>query len=126
VIDHVSISVRDLDASTRFYEQVLTTIGLSKLQVQPTTVGFGKKYSEFWLNQRAQTAADDGAHVCLRALSKEAVDAFHATALRLGGRCAGAPGMRPEYNERYYAAFVRDLDGNKIEAVTFLTAKGER
>jgi catechol 2,3-dioxygenase-like lactoylglutathione lyase family enzyme len=126
MIEHVSISVRDLEASTRFYEQVLATIGLSKLQVQPTTVGFGKKYSEFWLNHRAQRAGDDGAHVCLRALSKEAVDAFHATALRLGGSCGGAPGRRPEYNERYYAAFIRDLDGNKIEAVTFLTSPGEK
>lgn len=125
MIDHVSIGVRDLAISTRFYEQVLATIGLSKLQVQPTTVGFGKKYSEFWLNHRVQRTGGDGAHVCLRAPSTQAVDAFHAAALRAGGSSDGAPGLRPEYNDRYYAAFIRDLDSNRIEAVTFLPAKGE-
>jgi catechol 2,3-dioxygenase-like lactoylglutathione lyase family enzyme len=125
MIDHVSIGVRDLAISTRFYERLLATIGLSKLQVQPTTVGFGKKYSEFWLNHRAQRTRGDGAHVCLRAPSTQAVDAFHAAALRAGGSSDGAPGLRPEYNDRYYAAFIRDLDGNRIEAVTFLPAKGE-
>ena len=125
MIDHVSIGVRDLAISTGFYEQLLATIGLSKLQVQPTTVGFGKKYSEFWLNHRAQRMSDDGAHVCLRAPSTQAVDAFHAAALRAGGSSDGAPGPRPEYNDRYYAAFIRDLDGNRIEAVTFLRPAGE-
>ena len=125
MIDHVSIGVRDLAASIRFYEQVLATIGLSKLQVHPTTVGFGKKYCEFWLNHRAQRTCDEGAHVCLRALSTQAVDAFHAAALQAGGSSDGAPGLRPEYNDRYYAAFIRDLEGNRIEAVTFLRPAGE-
>jgi catechol 2,3-dioxygenase-like lactoylglutathione lyase family enzyme len=125
MIDHVSIGVRDLAVSTRFYEQVLATIGLSKLQVQPTTVGFGKKYPEFWLNHRDRRTNDEGAHVCLRAPSTQAVDDFHAAALRAGGKCEGAPGLRPEYNDRYYAAFIRDPDGNRVEAVTFLRPAGE-
>jgi catechol 2,3-dioxygenase-like lactoylglutathione lyase family enzyme len=125
MIDHVSIGVRDLAASTHFYEELLATIGLSKLQAQPTTVGFGKKYSEFWLNLRDQRTCDEGAHVCLRAPSTQAVDAFYEAALRAGGRSDGAPGLRPEYNDRYYAAFIRDLDGNRIEAVTFLRPPGE-
>ena len=63
---------------------------------------------------------DSGSHICLRAPDAQAVDAFHAAALAAGGRSDGAPGRRPEYTESYYAAFVRDPDGNKIEAVTFV------
>jgi catechol 2,3-dioxygenase-like lactoylglutathione lyase family enzyme len=88
-------------------------------------VGFGKKYPDFWLNERrslAPIAPDSGAHVCLRASSAAAVDAFHAAALAAGGTRDGAPGLRPEYTAGYYAAFVRDPDGNRIEAVTFVTS----
>jgi catechol 2,3-dioxygenase-like lactoylglutathione lyase family enzyme len=70
----------------------------------------------------AKPAADDGVHVCLRARSAAAVDAFHAAALSAGGSCDGPPGLRPKYSETYYAAFTRDADGNRIEAVTFLKA----
>ena len=122
MIDHVSIAVRDLAASARFYETVLATLGYEKLADRPATIGFGKKYPDFWLNERrAMTPADpdSGAHVCLRAPSVEAVQAFHAAAVAGGGTSDGAPGPRPEYAAGYYAAFVRDPEGNKIEAVTF-------
>ena len=125
MIDHVSIAVRDLDQAAAFYEAVLTCIGYAKLEVRPATVAFGKRYSEFWLNLRpamVAIAADSGAHVCLRAPSAAAVDAFHAAALAAGGTCDGAPGLRPQHGEGYYAAFIRDHDGNRVEAVTFLTA----
>ena len=78
--------------------------------------------SEFWINLRAgmkQVAPGSGVHVCLRARSAADVDAFHAAALSAGGRCDGAPGLRPHDRVRYYAAFVLDPDGNRIEAVTF-------
>jgi catechol 2,3-dioxygenase-like lactoylglutathione lyase family enzyme len=123
MIDHVSIAVRDLPAATRFYEAVLATLGHAKLDSRDATVGFGKRYSEFWINHRpamAPIAADAGAHVCLRAASVAAVDAFHAAALAAGGSSDGAPGLRPQHGEGYYAAFIRDPDGNRIEAVTFL------
>jgi catechol 2,3-dioxygenase-like lactoylglutathione lyase family enzyme len=126
MIDHVSIAVRDLAACGRFYEAVLAAIGCTKLVVRPTTIGFGKKYPDFWLNERrAMTPADpdSGAHICLRAPSVEAVQAFHAAAVAGGGTSDGPPGPRPEYTAGYYAAFVRDPEGNKIEAVTF-TAGG--
>ena len=89
MIDHVSVAVRDLEAASRFYEAVLGAIGLSKLVVRPATVGFGKKYPEFWLNLRRDMAAiapDSGAHVGLRARSSEMIDAFHATAARRTAR----------------------------------------
>jgi catechol 2,3-dioxygenase-like lactoylglutathione lyase family enzyme len=122
MIDHVSIGVRDLAQAAAFYDAVLAALGLAKLRTKPTTVGYGKAYPEFWINLRQDRsiAADTGLHICLRAPSTQAVDAFHAAALRAGGASDGAPGLRPEYNDRYYAAFVVDPDGNKIEAVTFL------
>ena len=124
MIDHVSINVRNLSASGAFYDVVLATIGLARLVVTPETIGFGKTYPEFWLNARpgsALAAENSGAHICLRARTTEAVDAFHKAAIGAGGSDDGPPGMRPEYNERYYAAFIRDPDGNRIEVVTFLT-----
>ncbi len=125
MIDHVSLAVRDLARATRFYEAVLGAIGFAKLEVRPATVGFGKRYAELWLNHRpagAPGAAQSGVHVCLRAKGPAAVDAFHAAALAAGGTCDGAPGPRPQHGEGYYAAFIRDPDGNRLEAVTFLEA----
>jgi len=123
MIDHVSIAVRDLAASGRFYEAVLAALGHGKLVARSGTIGFGKRYPEFWLNERrAMTPVDpdSGTHICLRAPDAAAVDAFHAAALQAGGRSDGAPGLRPEYGAGYYAAFVCDPEGNRIEAVTFV------
>jgi catechol 2,3-dioxygenase-like lactoylglutathione lyase family enzyme len=122
MIDHVSIPVSRLAESAEFYERVLATIGLKRLVDRRSTVGFGKKYPEFWLNARPgmTPAADDtGSHVCLRAPSADAVKAFHETALAAGGRDAGAPGLRKASVTIYFGAFIFDPDGNKIEAVTF-------
>jgi catechol 2,3-dioxygenase-like lactoylglutathione lyase family enzyme len=124
MIDHVSVPVRDLDAAARFYEIVLGTLGIAKLESRPATVGFGKKYPEFWINLRRDMApapAGSGAHVCFRAPTTETIDAFHAAALQAGGSSDGAPGLRPHHGVGYYAAFIRDPDGNRIEAVTFVT-----
>jgi catechol 2,3-dioxygenase-like lactoylglutathione lyase family enzyme len=122
MIDHVSIGVRDLAVCTRFYESVLGVLGMTKLRDRPETIGFGKRYPEFWLNLRPAMPAgqNSGTHVCLRAGSTGIVDAFHAAALAAGGIDDGAPGRRPEYSGGYYAAFIRDPEGNRIEAVTFL------
>jgi len=123
MIDHVSVAVRDLAAATRFYEAVLAAIGMRKLDDRPATVGFGKAYPEFWINLRSDLTpapAGSGAHVCFRARTTEMVDAFHDAALRLGGADDGRPALRPQHGEGYYAAFIRDPDGNRIEAVTFV------
>jgi len=125
MIDHVSVAVRDLDRATRFYEAVLGAIGYAKLEVRPATVGFGKTYPEFWINLRAAmapVAADSGAHVGLRVRTADLVDAFHAAGLAAGATCDGAPGLRLQHGEGYYAGFIRDPDGNRVEAVTFLKA----
>jgi catechol 2,3-dioxygenase-like lactoylglutathione lyase family enzyme len=127
MIDHVSIAVRDLKAAACFYEPLLATLGMTKLREWPdAAVGYGKKYPELWINQRtgmAPVATDSGVHICLRAASSAAVDAFHAAALASGGTSDGAPGCRAHYHASYYAAFIRDPDGNRIEAVTFIAGK---
>ena len=124
MIDHVSVGVAELERATRFYEATLAPLGLSRLVRRPATIGFGKTYPEFWINLRksmALVAEGSGSHICLRARSTSEVDAFHAAALKAGGLSDGTPGIRPHDRVRYYAAFVTDPDGNRIEAVTFPT-----
>lgn len=126
MIDHVSVAVRDLARAIQFYDAVLATLGMARLETRPATAGFGKRYPEFWVNGRgdmATVAPGSGAHVCFRAREPAAVDAFHAAALAAGGESDGAPGLRPRHGEGYYAAFIRDPDGNRIEAVTFIAAR---
>ncbi len=128
MIDHVSIAVRDLGASAAFYSDVLEPLGLVRLVERPATVGFGRKYPGFWLNARpgmAPAAEDAGAHVALRAPSDAAVEAFHARALARGAASDGAPGPREATMTTYFAAFIRDRDGNRIEAVHFPRSKRE-
>jgi len=122
MIDHVSLAVRDLAASAGTYEKFLTPLGLRRLVERAGSVGFGKTYPELWLNARAQgpsMPADTGHHTCLRAPDETAVDAFHAIALEHGCVDAGAPGPRQGAMTGYYAAFICDRDGNKLEAATF-------
>ena len=122
MLDHVSVGVSDLERAARFYDAALAPLGLSRLVSRPATIGFGKAYPELWINLRpgmARVAADSGVHICLRAKTTAEVDGFHAAALAAGGVSDGAPGLRPHDRVRYYAAFVLDPDGNRIEAVTF-------
>lgn len=122
MIDHVSIAVSDLARSAAFYDAVLAPLGFTRLAERERTIGFGKKYPEFWLNLRPGMEAvpeETGIHICLRASSQGVVDAFHTAALKHGGRDDGAPGDRQAQMTVYYGAFIRDPDGNKIEAVTF-------
>ncbi|MBR0827672.1 VOC family protein [Bradyrhizobium manausense] len=122
MIDHISVGVSELERSARFYEATLATLGLIRLVTRPATVGFGKAYPEFWINLRAgmpRVPPESGVHICLRAKTTADVDAFHAAALAAGGASDGAPGIRPHDRVRYYAAFIVDPDGNRIEAVTF-------
>lgn len=120
MIDHVSVPVSDLARATAFYEKLLATLGHEKLVTRERTVGFGKRYPEFWLNQREDAAPSSGNHVALRARDIETVKAFHQAALAGGAACDGPPGPREATNPGYYAAFIRDTDGNRIEAVTFV------
>jgi catechol 2,3-dioxygenase-like lactoylglutathione lyase family enzyme len=121
MIDHVSIAVRDLRASAHFYQMILEPLGYAVLSDSPYRVAFGRKYPEIWLNARpkmAPIAADTGAHLCLRSKTTEAINAFHRRAIENGGTDDGSPGRRQATMVVYYAAFIRDLDGNRIEVMT--------
>jgi len=126
MIDHVSIGVKDIEKATGFYEPILNAIGLKKLIEKPGTVGFGKNYPEFWLNHRPEkdgNIIDSGNHLCIRAKCVEEINKFYNLALELGAKSGGDPGYRPEYNASYYACFIIDKDGNRIEVVTFVQDK---
>src|SRR5688572_4026322 len=126
-IDHVSIGVTNVKRSKDFYDAALAPLGMKV--VMPVEVGgrlVGVGYGErsqptFWIQLpiNGQAASQgNGAHIAFRAPSRAAVDAFYLAALEKGGIEDGAPGLREEYHPAYYAAFVRDPDGNKIEACT--------
>lgn len=122
MIDHVSLAVRDIPTSKAFYESLLTPLGYRVIADRGLSVAFGKTYPEVWLNHRAglpPVPEDTGIHVCLRARSEEAVRAFFGAAIANGGRSAGEPGPRQAELTPYYAAFIFDPDGNKLEAATF-------
>jgi len=119
VIDHVTIGVSDLAQSRAFYARALTPLGFA--EIGPALDG-GREI-EFGLeeapNFAISTAYATGApvHVAFAADRREQVDAFHAAAIAAGGRDNGSPGLRPEYSDGYYGAFVLDPDGHNIEAV---------
>lgn len=122
MIDHISIAVQDLEAGTAFYERILSPLGLTLLVTREDTVGFGKKYPEFWINARPEMIVlpnNHGAHICLRAPSNDAVTEFHDVAIKNGGKSDGAPGERQAAMTTYFGAFIIDPFGNKIEAVCF-------
>ncbi len=122
MIDHISLGVSDLVRSTAFYDAVLAPLGMTCLVKRETMVGFGKRYPEIWLNHRpAMTPlpSSSGMHICLRTRTEAAVHAFHAAALANGGADEGAPGPRQAAMTSYFAAFIRDPDGNCLEAAAF-------
>jgi len=123
LIDHISIPVADLSRAAAFYDAVLATLGLSRRKERPGAIGYGPETRAapvFWILDRVRGGNANpgiGLHVSFEAPDRPSVAAFHAAALRHGGRDAGAPGLRPQYTMPFYGAFVFDLDGFKIEAV---------
>jgi catechol 2,3-dioxygenase-like lactoylglutathione lyase family enzyme len=118
MFNHVSVGTRDLARSGRFYDAVLGALGYRRTMSESFGNAWGVRWPEFWvtLPEAGDAEPGNGVHVAFIAPSREAVDAFHAAALAEGGTDAGAPGLR-DYTEDYHAAFVRDPDGNKLEAV---------
>lgn len=120
-IDHVSVGVSDMGQARAFYRPVLGTLGLKPVyEGGEAALAFGNDEPVFWINLPLDTepaTAGNGSHICFNARTRKAVDAFHEAGLVNGGSDAGAPGLRPEYTPTYYAAFLFDPDGNKIEAV---------
>ncbi len=123
MLSHVSFGTNDADRAKAFYDPVLAELGIGAGKRRGGSVDYGAAMVGFSLEQPvdgAPASVGNGAHVCFIAESRAAVDAFQRVALANGGTCAGPPGLRPAYDANYYAAFVRDPDGNKIEAVCFM------
>ena len=121
MLAHISIGVRDIDRSKRFYEATLEPLGYKCLRAAKTLLGYGygRDSIAFWVFQAEHpvpAGEKSGLHFCFAAPNVAAVNAFHAAALRGGGHDNGAPGLRPIYGPDYYAAFIIDPDGYRIEA----------
>lgn len=124
LLDHVSIGVPDLEVARRFYDAIMTALDARKVYDRPTGLGYGERCnaddtvstflavyldpSEIGQNKR---------HWCFKASSRAQVDAFFEAGLLAGGRSDGEPGLRPHYHRDYYAAFLVDPAGNRVEAV---------
>ena len=119
MIDHVSIGVRNVAASKRFYDAVLEPLGCRCLSDSPASLGYGAKAPVLWINVAERPVPADsrsGLHFCFSAPNRKSVDRFHAAGLGTGGRDNGPPGLRSDYGAGYYAAFLMDPDGYRIEA----------
>lgn len=125
ILSHVSLGTQDMDKALKFYDAVMATVGATRQEevkldgVGLVAVAYGKQFPEFWIQlpENEQPAhIGNGIHVGFIAEDKDAVHRFHEVAMQNGAVDEGAPGPRPHYGEPYYGCFVRDLDGNKIEA----------
>jgi catechol 2,3-dioxygenase-like lactoylglutathione lyase family enzyme len=123
VIDHLSLGVADLERAAALYDAALGALGYVRLAQNPRSVCYGPPgftgEAPFAILHVGPSAnpANRGLHLALSAPSRAAVDDFHAAALRHGALDDGPPGTRAHYGPGYYAAFVIDLDGHRIEAV---------
>lgn len=120
MLHHISLGVRDLAHSSAFYDAALGALGFRRVFEDETAVGYGLVDGQDLLCLKLRPDAvppGPGFHLAFAASSRPAVEAFHAAALRVGGRDNGAPGLRPDYGDNYYAAFLVDPDGHRIEAV---------
>ncbi len=122
MLDHISVGVTDLERSRLFYDATLAPLGLVRIvdfQARGSDYGamVGPYGVEFTITHESGVSPLQGMHVCFRAPNRVAVRAFHTAALAAGGRDGGAPGLRALYHPDYYAAFVLDPDGHRVEAV---------
>ena len=126
MIDHLSLPVSDYESGRAFYDACLGALGYKKLMdldlgAEGMAAGYGKDRPAFWIGTPPEASpasiATQGQHIALAAPDRAAVAAFHAQGLAAGGRDDGAPGLRLHYHGHYYAAFLVDPDGHRIEAV---------
>lgn len=124
LLDHVSIAVRDLSRVRPFYEAVMAALGVEKVHDRPDAVGYGKRnaagddsHSYLSVYESPSAVPDPRRHWCFRAQSEDEVRRFFAAGLSAGGTSDGAPGLRPNYHPAYFAAFLIDPEGNRVEAV---------
>jgi len=119
MINHVSIGVRDITRTKQFYDAGLKPLGYNCLSESATSLGYGKDAVALWIAVADHPVPADersGLHFCFDAPTRKSVAAFHSAALGAGGRDNGKPALRADYGASYYAAFVVDPDGYRLEA----------
>jgi catechol 2,3-dioxygenase-like lactoylglutathione lyase family enzyme len=119
MFDHISLGVRDLARTKKFYDAALAPLGYTCLSSSEGSLGYGKDTVALWISRAERPVIDDplsGLHFCFVAPSRESVDDFYRGALAAGGRDNGTAGLRADYGDNYYAAFVFDPDGFRLEA----------
>jgi catechol 2,3-dioxygenase-like lactoylglutathione lyase family enzyme len=121
MFNHVSIGVKDTNRSKSFYDAALKPLGFKCAYEAEGSLGYGTKEGiGLWVGATKKPVPADmasGLHFCFDAPSRKAVDAFYEAAMKAGGKDNGKPGLRADYSPTYYAAFVVDPDGYRIEAV---------
>ncbi|QPF89915.1 VOC family protein [Bradyrhizobium commune] len=122
MIHHVSVGTNDVRRARAFYDPLMTLIGFRVLKASERSVHYGASDIVFSLETPVNgkpASPGNGVHIAFQAPDRETVRRFHSAAVANGGSDEGGPGIRDDYNANYYGAFVRDLDGNKIETVTY-------
>jgi catechol 2,3-dioxygenase-like lactoylglutathione lyase family enzyme len=117
MIDHVSIQVRDVQVSAAFYDTVLGVLGGKRLLDFGNVIGYGTGMPDFWIGPTTTGGAARELHLAFQAPDRATVVAFHDAAVAAGAEVLHAPRVFPEYHPTYFGAFVRDPDGNNVEAV---------
>ena len=118
MLDHVGFQCTDLAASAAFYDAVLGPLGLRRLMDFGVAMGYGDEHPDFWIGGHDTGDGFRESHIAFRAADRAAVDAFFAAAVATGAEVLHPPAVHPEYHETYYGAYVRDPDGNNVEAVS--------
>ena len=119
MLNHVSIGVRDIGRTRRFYDAALAPLGCRCISSGEDHLGYGERSVFLWMSRSSSPVPADpasGLHFCFDAPTRASVDQFHAAALSAGGQDNGKPGLRTDYGPSYYAAFVVDPDGYRLEA----------
>lgn len=121
MIDHISVGVDDVAGARKLYDPALAVLGMKMVfDHEGLAIAYGTDYPLFWVQRPddgGKATFGNGTHICFRAKSRAMVDEFYKVAMANGAEDAGGPGLRPQYTPTYYAAFIRDASGNKIEAV---------
>ncbi len=118
MIDHVGFEVSDLERSAPFYDGVFFALGARRVVDSDQAIAYGMNGPDVWIVVRGRPPAPGYGHLALAASGKAAVDAAYGAGLAAGGSDDGPPGPRPRYGSRYYAAYLRDPDGLRVEVVS--------
>jgi catechol 2,3-dioxygenase-like lactoylglutathione lyase family enzyme len=124
LLDHVSISVSKLSNCIKFYDAIMNALDCEKVYETKASLGYGIRcyageegHSCLAVYESSKANLDDARHWCFKAKSRKAVDLFYEKGINNGGRCDGPPGLRNDYHTSYYAAFLYDPFGDRVEAV---------